>query len=51
MESVLERVHPDDKAWVQGQISHVNDQGGCNLEYRLLFADDSVKYVHFVAHA
>src|SRR5258707_5316614 len=36
---------------VQGQISHATSQGkDCNLEYRLLLPDDSVKYVHVVAH-
>src|SRR5260370_26823051 len=37
---------------VQGQISHATSQGkDCNLEYRLWLPDDSVKYVHVVAHA
>jgi len=52
VEAILKRVHPDDKAMVQGQISHATSQGkDCNLEYRLLLPDDSVKYVHVVAHA
>jgi PAS domain S-box-containing protein len=52
VEAVLKRVHPDDKAMVQGQISHATSQGkDCNLEYRLLLPDDSVKYVQVVAHA
>src|SRR6201997_3918565 len=52
VEAILKRVHPDDKAMVQGQISHATSQGkDCNLEYRLLLPDDSVKHVHVVAHA
>src|SRR4029077_20775259 len=52
VEAILKRVHPDDKAMVQAQISHATSQGkDCNLEYRLLLPDDSVKYVHIVAHA
>jgi PAS domain S-box-containing protein len=52
VEAVLKRVHPDDKAMVQAQISHATSQGkDCNLEYRLLLPDDSVKHVHVVAHA
>ena len=52
VDAVLKRVHPDDKAMVQGQISHATSQGkNCDLEYRLLLPDDSVKYVHVVAHA
>jgi PAS domain S-box-containing protein len=52
VEAILKRVHPDDKATVQAQISHATSQGkDCNLEYRLLLPDDSVKHVHVVAHA
>src|SRR5882762_3662126 len=52
VEAILKRVHPDDKAMVQAQISHATSQGkDCNLEYRLLLPDDSVKYVHVSAHA
>src|SRR5258708_14845362 len=52
VEAVLKRVHPDDKAMVQGQIDSATNQGkDCNLEYRLLLPDDSVKHVHVVAHA
>jgi PAS domain S-box-containing protein len=52
VEAILKRVHPDDKAMVQAQISHATSQGkDCNLEYRLLLPDDSVKYVHVLAHA
>src|SRR6266404_3363188 len=51
VEAVLRRVHPDDKAMVQGQIDSATSQGkDCNLEYRLLLPDDSVKHVHVVAH-
>jgi len=52
VEAILKRVHPDDKAMVQGQIASATSQGkDCNLEYRLLLPDDSVKHVHVVAHA
>ncbi len=52
VEAILKRVHPDDKAMVQGQIDRATSQGkDCNLEYRLLLPDDSVKHVHVVAHA
>src|ERR1700747_2710996 len=52
VEAILKRVHPDDKAMVQGQISHATRQGkDCDLEYRLLLPDDSVKHVYVVAHA
>src|SRR5260370_1388383 len=52
VEAILERVHPVDKAMVTRQISHATSQGkDCNLEYRLLLPDGSVKYVHVVAHA
>ena len=52
VEAILKRVHPADKAMVQGQIDSATSQGkDCNLEYRLLLPDDSVKHVHVVAHA
>jgi PAS domain S-box-containing protein len=52
VEAILKRVHPDDQAMVQGQISHATShRKDCDLEYRLLLPDDSVKYVHVVAHA
>jgi formate hydrogenlyase transcriptional activator len=52
VEAVLKRVHLDDKAMVQGQIDIATSQGkDCNLEYRLLLPDDSVKHVHVVARA
>jgi PAS domain S-box-containing protein len=52
VEAILKRVHPDDKAIVQGQIDSATRQGkDCNLEYRLLLPDDSVKHVYVVAHA
>jgi len=52
VEAILKRVHPDDKAMVQRQIDSATSQGkDCDLEYRLLLPDDSVKYVHVVAHA
>jgi PAS domain S-box-containing protein len=52
VEAILNRVHPDDKAMVQGQIDSATNQGkDCNLEYRLLLPDDSVKHVYVVARA
>ena len=51
VEAILKRVHPDDKAMVQRQIDSATSHGkDCNLEYRLLLPDDSVKHVHVVAH-
>ena len=52
MEAILERAHPEDKARVQEQILRATREGkDCDLEYRLLLPDDSVKHVHVVAHA
>ena len=52
LEAILERVHPDDKAMVQEQIDRATREGkACDLEYRLLLPDDSVKHLHVVAHA
>ena len=52
VEAILQRVHPEDKARVQEHIHRAASEGkGCDLEYRLLMPDDSVKHVHVVAHA
>src|SRR5258705_4768557 len=52
MEAILQRVHPEDKARVQEHMHRAASEGkGCDLEYRLLMPDDSVKHVHVVAHA
>ena len=52
MEAILERVHPEDKARVHEHMHRAASEGkGCDLEYRLLMPDDSVKHVHVMAHA
>ena len=52
VEAILARAHPEDKAKVQEQIPRATREGkDCDLEYRLLLPDDSVKHVHVVAHA
>jgi len=52
VEAILERVHPEDKARVQEQIQRATKEGkNCDLEYRLLLPDESVRHVHVVAHA
>jgi PAS domain S-box-containing protein len=52
VETILQRVHPEDKVMVQEQIARATTEGkDCDLEYRLLLPDDSVKHVHVVAHA
>src|SRR6266853_5708161 len=52
VETILQRVHPEDRARVQERIHLAASEGkACDLEYRLLMPDDSVKHVHVVAHA
>jgi len=52
VEAILLRVHPEDKAGVQAQIARARSEGkDCDLEYRLLLPDDSIRHVHVVAHA
>ena len=51
VETILRRVHPEDTVVVQEQIARATSEGkDCDLEYRLLLPDDSVKHVHVVAH-
>jgi PAS domain S-box-containing protein len=52
LDMVLQRVHPDDLALVQGTIDPAAQDGSdFDFEHRLLMPDGSVKYVHVVAHA
>ena len=50
--SVVQRVHPDDRALVQQVIDRASQTGtDFEHEYRLLLADGRVKHVHAIAHA
>ena len=52
VERILQRVHPDDAAFVQQTIERAAEDGkDFDLEHRLVMPDGSVKYVHVVAHA
>ena len=50
VELVLERVHPEDKAFVRQVIDRAAQDGnGFDIEYRLLMPDKQVKYLHVMA--
>ena len=52
VELVLQRVHPEDAAFVKETIERASlDGNDFDFERRLLMPDGSVKYVHVVAHA
>jgi NO-binding membrane sensor protein with MHYT domain/signal transduction histidine kinase len=52
VELILQRVHPEDMAVVRPTIARAAQDGSdFDFEHRLLTPDDSVKYVHVVAHA
>src|SRR2546426_2235115 len=52
VESVLQRVHPEDAALVKQTIERASQNGkDFDFEHRLLMPDGSVKYVHVVTHA
>src|SRR6195256_43661 len=52
VELVLQRVHPEDAAFVKQTIERASQDGkDFDFEYRLLMPDGFVKYVHVVAHA
>ena len=51
VDSVLQRVHPEDAAFVKQTIDRASQDGkDFNLEHRLLMPDGAVKHVHVVAH-
>jgi PAS domain S-box-containing protein len=52
VELVLQRVHPDDAAFVKQTIDRASQDGkDFDFEHRLLMPDGLVKHVHVVAHA
>src|SRR5216683_2134810 len=52
VDSVVQRVHPQDKALAQQVLDRAFQTGAdFEHEYRLLLADGRVKYVHAIAHA
>jgi PAS domain S-box-containing protein len=52
LESVIERIHPEDRDQVRETIDRAtNEMTGFDIEYRFLRPDDSVKYLHVVAQA
>jgi len=51
-ETVVQRVHPDDRERVQRTIDRASRNGkDFDHEYRLLLPDGSIKHVHATAHA
>src|SRR5258706_3632447 len=52
IDSVVQRVHPQDRALAQQVIDRASQTGTAfEHEYRLLMADGRVKHVHAIAHA
>jgi PAS domain S-box-containing protein len=52
LDSVVQRVHPDDRTFAQQVIDRASQTGtDFEQEYRLLLADGRVKHVHAIAHA
>jgi PAS domain S-box-containing protein len=52
IDSVVQRVHPQDRALVQQVVDRASQTGiDFEHEYRLLMADGRVKHVHAIAHA
>ena len=52
IELILKRVHPEDAVHVRHTIESASTNGkDFEDEYRLLMPDNSIKYVHVVAHA
>ncbi|HEY1984756.1 MAG TPA: sigma 54-interacting transcriptional regulator [Terracidiphilus sp.] len=52
LESVLERIHPEDRDTVRETIDRAtNQRTGFDIKYRLLKPDGTVKYLHAIARA
>ena len=51
VELVIQRVHPDDKAFVRQMIDRAAQDGNdFDIEHRLLMPDKRIKYLHVIAH-
>jgi formate hydrogenlyase transcriptional activator len=51
VELVIQRVHPDDKAFVRQVIEHAIQGGNdFDIEHRLLLPDKRIKYLHILAN-
>jgi PAS domain S-box-containing protein len=51
VELVIQRVHPDDRAFVWKVIDRAAQDGSdFDIEYRLLMPDKRMKYLHVIAH-
>jgi PAS domain S-box-containing protein len=51
VELVIQRVHPEDKAFVRQMIDRATQsQNDFDIEYRLLVPDKRIKYLHIMAH-
>ena len=51
VELALQRVHPEDKAFVRQVIDRATQDGNdFDIEYRLLMPDKRIKYLHVIAH-
>ena len=49
LETIMERVHPEDRNLVLELVERASSGGAIDCEYRLLFPDDRVKYVRVLA--
>ena len=51
VELVIQRVHPDDKAFVRQMIERATQGGNdFDIDHRLLMPDKRIKYLHVIAH-
>ena len=52
LELIRTRVHPEDRALLEKMVEHArNGESDFEWQYRLLMPDNSIKYLHAVAHA
>jgi PAS domain S-box-containing protein len=51
LETVMERIHPDDRKFVQDMIDRIlKDRKGWDLEHRLLMPNSAIKHLHVVGN-
>ena len=50
IEEFYETVHPDDRERVKAALSGINDEEGFEIDYRLILADGTQRFVHSIGY-
>jgi PAS domain S-box-containing protein len=50
-QTILDRIYPEDRATAAERLENaIRDRKGCELDYRIVFPEGIIKFIHLVAH-